>query len=56
MLTCFSSQAAPPAEEYQVKKRDIEIKDLELDTSKSQGTFKIPILKHVSKFLTGEEK
>ena len=43
-------------EEYQVKKRDIEIKDLELDTSKSQGTFKIPILKHVSKFLTGEEK
>ena len=43
-------------EEYQVKKRDLEIKDLEMDTSESRGTYKIPILKHVSKFMPGGDE
>ena len=43
-------------EEYLLKKRDLEIKTLEMDTSASRGTYKIPILKHVSKFLTGGEE
>merc|ERR1712077_155016 len=36
--------------EYQVKKRDIEIHNLEMETSESHGTFKIPKLKKVNKF------
>merc|ERR1719493_322254 len=31
-------------EEYQVKKRDMEIHNLEMETSESHGTFKIPKL------------
>ena len=42
-------------EEYEVKKRDLEIKELEMETSDSRGTFKIPILKHVSKHMPGGE-
>ena len=34
-------------EEYQVKKRDMEIHNLEMETSESHGTFKIPKLKKV---------
>ena len=37
-------------EEYQVKKRDLEIHNLETETSESHGTFKIPKLKKVNKF------
>merc|ERR1712106_698715 len=37
-------------EEYQVKKRDMEIHNLETETSESHGTFKIPKLKKVNKF------
>merc|ERR1712024_234752 len=37
-------------EEYQVKKRDMEIHTLEMETSESHGTFKIPKLKKVNKF------
>merc|ERR1712037_711422 len=37
-------------EEYQVKKRDMEIHNLEMETSESHGTFKIPKLKKVNKF------
>ena len=33
--------------EYQVKKRDMEIHNLEMETSESHGTFKIPKLKKV---------
>ena len=36
--------------EYQVKKRDMEIHNLEMETSESHGTFKIPKLKKVNKF------
>merc|ERR1711936_704035 len=35
--------------EYQVKKRDMEIHTLEMETSESHGTFKIPKLKKVNK-------
>merc|ERR1712029_529494 len=43
--------------EYQVKKRDMEIHNLEMETSESHGTFKIPKLKKVNKFkmMEGEE-
>ena len=34
--------------EYQVKKRDMEIHNLEMETSESHGTFKIPKLKKVT--------
>merc|ERR1711955_50496 len=37
-------------EEYQVKKRYMEIHNLEMETSESHGTFKIPKLKKVNKF------
>merc|ERR1712182_46544 len=37
-------------EEFQVKKRDMEIHNLEMETSESHGTFKIPKLKKVNKF------
>merc|ERR1712051_773122 len=36
-------------EEFQVKKRDMEIHTLEMETSESHGTFKIPKLKKVKK-------
>merc|ERR1712158_43826 len=36
--------------EYAVKKRDMEIHNLEMETSESHGTFKIPKLKKVNKF------
>merc|ERR1739848_461073 len=36
--------------EYQVKKTDMEIHNLEMETSESHGTFKIPKLKKVNKF------
>ena len=36
-------------EEYQVRKRDMEIHNLEMETSESHGTFKIPKLKKVWK-------
>merc|ERR1712001_392123 len=44
--------------EYQVKKRDMEIHNLEMETSESHGTFKIPKLKKVNKFemMEGEEE
>merc|ERR1712203_781274 len=43
-------------EEFQVKKRDMEIHNLEMETSESHGTFKIPKLKKVNKFkMMGEE-
>ena len=35
--------------EYQVKKKDMEIHNLEMETSESHGTFKIPKLKKVNK-------
>eukprot|EP00092_Neocalanus_flemingeri_P003019 GFUD01003228.1.p1 GENE.GFUD01003228.1~~GFUD01003228.1.p1 ORF type:complete len:104 (+),score=45.21 GFUD01003228.1:44-313(+) len=43
--------------EYQVKKRDMEIANLEQETSESHGTFKIPALKKVNKFkkMEGDE-
>ena len=42
--------------EYQVKKKDMEIHNLEMETSESHGTFKIPKLKKVNKFkMMGEE-
>merc|ERR1712128_393246 len=37
-------------EGFQVKKRDMEIHNLETETSESHGTFKIPKLKKVNKF------
>ena len=45
-------------EEFQVKKRDMEIHNLEMETSESHGTFKIPKLKKVKKILkiTGGRK
>merc|ERR1712183_480578 len=45
-------------EDYQVKKRDMEIHNLEMETSESHGTFKIPKLKKVNKFkpLESEEE
>merc|ERR1711939_1025247 len=45
-------------EEYQVKKRDMEIHNLEMETSESHGTFKIPKLKKANKFkpLESEEE
>merc|ERR1711879_932307 len=45
-------------DEYQVKKRDMEIHNLEMETSESHGTFKIPKLKKVNKFkmMEGEEE
>merc|ERR1712119_195705 len=45
-------------EKYQVKKRDMEIHNLEMETSESHGTFKIPKLKKVNKFkpLESEEE
>merc|ERR1712024_214619 len=45
-------------EEYQVMKRDMEIHNLEMETSESHGTFKIPKLKKVNKFkmMEGEEE
>merc|ERR1711892_681007 len=39
---------------YQVKKRDMEIHNLETETSESHGTFKIPKLKKVNKFKVAE--
>merc|ERR1712211_136966 len=44
--------------EYQVKKRDMEIHNLDMETSESHGTFKIPKLKKVNKFkmMEGEEE
>ena len=39
--------------EYQVKKRDMEIHNLEMETSESHGTFKIPKLKKVKLILKG---
>merc|ERR1711884_704677 len=44
--------------EYQVKKRDVEIHNLEMETSESHGPFKIPKLKKVNKFkmMEGEEE
>merc|ERR1711946_69338 len=44
--------------EYQVKKKDMEIHNLEMETSESHGTFKIPKLKKVNKFkmMEGEEE
>ena len=44
--------------EYAVKKRDMEIHNLEMETSESHGTFKIPKLKKVNKFkpLESEEE
>merc|ERR1711881_80604 len=44
--------------EYQVKKRDMGIHNLEMETSESHGTFKIPKLKKVNKFkmMEGEEE
>ena len=41
-------------EEYQMKKRDMEIHNLEMETSESHGTFKIPKLKKVNKFKVAE--
>ena len=44
-------------EEYQVRKRDMEIHNLEMETSESHGTFKIPKLKKVNKFkMMGDEE
>merc|ERR1711934_1095158 len=44
--------------EYAVKKMDMEIHNLEMETSESHGTFKIPKLKKVNKFkvVADEEK
>merc|ERR1712033_124955 len=43
--------------EYQVKKRDMEIHNLEMETSESHGTFKIRKLKKVNKFkMMGDEE
>merc|ERR1712110_1232189 len=44
--------------EYAVKKRDMDIHNLEMETSESHGTFKIPKLKKVNKFkpLESEEE
>merc|ERR1711934_254069 len=40
-----------------VKKRDMEIHTLEMETSESHGTFKIPKLKKVNKFkMMGDEE
>merc|ERR1739845_202923 len=36
--------------EYQVKKTEVEIQNLEQETSESHGTFKVPSLKKVNKF------
>ena len=44
-------------EEYLVRKRDMEIHNLEMETSESHGTFKIPKLKKVNKFkMMGDEE
>merc|ERR1711936_1163762 len=44
-------------EEYQVRKRDMEIHNPEMETSESHGTFKIPKLKKVNKFkMMGDEE
>merc|ERR1712061_316646 len=44
-------------EEYLVRKRDREIHNLEMETSESHGTFKIPKLKKVNKFkMMGDEE
>merc|ERR1711872_846751 len=44
-------------EEYQVRKRGMEIHNLEMETSESHGTFKIPKLKKVNKFkMMGDEE
>merc|ERR1719347_1326167 len=41
----------------QVKKMDMEIHNLEMETSESHGTFKIPKLKKVNKFkMMGDEE
>ena len=40
-------------EEYLVRKRDMEIHNLEMETSESHGTFKIPKLKKVKLLLKG---
>merc|ERR1712080_818149 len=43
--------------EYAVKKRDMEIHNLEMETSASHGTFKIPKLKKANKFkMMGDEE
>merc|ERR1712012_112681 len=43
--------------EYAVEKRDMEIHNLEMETSESHGTFKIPKLKKVNKFkMMGDEE
>lgn len=43
--------------EYAIKKRDMEIHSLDMETNESHGTFKIPKLKKVNKFKTmGEEE
>merc|ERR1711973_83904 len=45
------------SKEYQVKKMDMEIHNLEMETSESHGTFKIPKLKKVNKFkMMGDEE
>merc|ERR1711973_372115 len=42
---------------YAVKKRDMEIHNLEMETSESHGPFKIPKLKKVNKFkMMGDEE
>ena len=45
-------------EEYLDRKRDMEIHNLEMETSESHGTFKTPKLKKVNKFkmMEGEEE
>merc|ERR1712123_379716 len=42
--------------EYQVKKRDAEIHNLEMECSESHGTFKVPKLKKVNKFKAMESE
>merc|ERR1712126_684432 len=43
--------------EYLVKQMDMEIHNLEMETSESHGTFKIPKLKKVNKFkMMGDEE
>merc|ERR1712089_3985 len=42
--------------EYQVKKMDMEIHNLEMETSESHGTFKIPKLKKATSTMKGAGK
>ena len=41
--------------EVQVKKRDAEIHNLEVECTESHGTFKVPKLKKVNRFKAMEE-